>query len=168
MKSLKRFSEVLGKLEDVAAGGILAAVLGIVVFELVGRGAFGRSNLWTDELSRVLLIAMTYVSAVGLTRDGAHVRVELFVDKLSASARIIAERVTDAACLAFALTATWLGFRYVQESALFGISFAHSDLPFPIWMAQAIIPVCFALMSLRLLLRIIGIRPEQPVASVEA
>ena len=40
------------------------------------------SNLWTDELSRVLLIVMTYVAAIGLTRDGANVRIELFVDAL--------------------------------------------------------------------------------------
>jgi TRAP-type C4-dicarboxylate transport system permease small subunit len=168
MNALRRFSEILGKLEDWLAGGVLALVLFIVVYELVARGLFGTSNLWTDELSRVLLIAMTYISAVGLTRDGAHVRVELLIDWLGPSSRMILERIIDAVCLVFAVTATWLGFRYVQESALFGISFAHSDLPFPIWVAQAIIPICFALMSLRLVLRLLGLRPEQPVASVEA
>jgi TRAP-type C4-dicarboxylate transport system permease small subunit len=168
MTALRRLSAVLAKVEDALAGLVLATVLAIVVYEITTRGLLGRSNLWTDELSRVLLIVMTYVSAIGLTRDSAHVRVELFVDRLGPHARGMVEWLTDLLCLAFTVTATWLGYRYVQESALFGISFAHSDLPFPVWVAQAIIPVGFALISLRLVLRLLGARPEKPVASVEA
>ena len=168
MTWLRRVSGILSRIEDGLAGLVLAAVLGIVVYELTVRGLFGRSNLWTDELSRVLLIVMTYISAIGLTRDRAHVRVELFVDRLGARGQLLMERLSDVLCLAFALTATWLGYRYVQESAFFGISFAHSDLPFPVWVAQAIIPIGFALISLRLILRLLGVGPERPVASVEA
>jgi TRAP-type C4-dicarboxylate transport system permease small subunit len=168
MNVLKRVSAILARIEDGIAAFVLAAVLAVVIYELALRGLLGRSNLWTDEISRVLLIVMTYVSAIGLTRDGAHVKVELFVDRLGPRARSAVERVCDVLCLAFAVTATWLGYRYVQESALFGISFAHSDLPFPIWVAQAIIPIGFAAISLRLVLRLAGIRPEKAVASVEA
>ncbi len=167
MSGLRRFSAILARIEDGIAGLVLAAVLGIVVYELVVRGIFGHSNLWTDELSRVLLIVMTYDSAIGLTRDGAHVRVELFIERLSPGVRAVLERVIDALCLLFAMTATWLGYKYVQESALFGISFAHSDLPFPIWVAQAIIPIGFAAISLRLFLRLIGVRPAAAAASGE-
>ena len=168
MNGLRRISAIIARIEDGLAGLILAAVLAIVVFELSIRGLFGRSNLWTDELSRVLLIAMVYVSAIGLTRDGAHIRVELFLGWLGPAARALVERLCDLLCLVFAATATWLGLRYVLESAAFGISFAHSNLPFPIWVAQAVIPFGFALISLRLVLRLCGIRPEKPVASVEA
>jgi len=168
MNGLRRISAILARIEDGLAALILATVLAIVVYELSIRGLFGRSNLWTDELSRVLLIAMAYVSAIGLTRDGAHVRVELFLGWLGPAARALVERLCDALCLVFAVAATWLGLRYVLESAAFGISFAHSNLPFPIWMAQAVIPFGFALISLRLVLRLCGIRPEKPVASVEA
>jgi TRAP-type C4-dicarboxylate transport system permease small subunit len=166
MSGLRRFSAILARIEDGIAGLVLATVLGVVVYELVVRGIFGHSNLWTDEISRVLLIVMTYVSAIGLTRDGAHVRVELFIERLDPGVRALLERGIDALCLLFAVTATWLGYKYVQESALFGISFAHSDLPFPIWVAQTIIPIGFAAISLRLLLRLVGIR-HQATASVE-
>ncbi len=97
-----------------------------------------------------------------------NVGIELFVDMLPSAIRAVLERVVDVLCLCFCLPAAWLGYRYVHESALFGISFAHSNLPFPVWVAQAIVPVGFALMSLRLVLRLIGIRPNRPVASVEA
>ena len=168
MNRIRRANAVLARIEDGIAGLVLAAVLGVVIYELTVRGLFGRSNLWTDELSRVLLIAMTYLSAIGLTRDGANVRVELFIDRLGPAPRKIVEWICDLLCLGFAVTATVLGARYVQESALFGISFAHSNLPFPLWAAQSVIPIGFAAISLRLVLRLIGIRPDKPVASAEA
>jgi TRAP-type C4-dicarboxylate transport system permease small subunit len=168
MNGLRRASAILARVEDGLAGLILATALGVVVYELTIRGLLGKSNLWTDEVSRVLLIFMTYISAIGLTRDGANVRVELIVDRFNPALRAAVEWLTDLLCLLFAATVTWLGYLYVSESRLFGISFAHSNLPFPIWVAQAIVPIGFAFMTLRLFLRLIGIRPAHPVASAEA
>ena len=167
MNGLRRLNAIATRIEDGAAGLLMAVVLAIVVNELTLRTLVGKSNLWTDELARVLLIAMTYISAVGLTRDGAHVHVEMLVDRLRPALRMLVERLCDAFCLGFALVATWLGYKYVAESALFGISFAHSDLPFPIWVAQSIVPIGFGLISLRLALRLFGVRPEKPAASAE-
>ena len=157
---------ILRFVEDALAGLLLFAVLVIVTWELALRGFFGGSHLWTDELSRVLLIALVYVAAIGLTRDGAHVRVEILSAMLGERARNVLARITDTLCLVFALAATWLGIGYVQETRLFGISFAHSNLPFDVWVAQLIVPVAFGLISLRLLLRLLGVRPEtiRPVA----
>ncbi len=149
--------------EDGLAGLLLLAVLVIVTWELTLRGFFGGSHLWTDELSRVLLIALVYVATIGLTRDGAHVSVEIVPSAVGPRARAALERVADALCLAFALAATWLGIGYVQETRAFGISFAHSNLPFDIWVAQLVVPVAFGLISLRLLLRLCGVRPATPV-----
>ena len=92
--------------EDGIAAVLLALVLGIVTYELTMRGLLGRSNLWTDELSRVILIAMVYFAAIGVTRDGAHVRVELLLDALPAGLRAVLEKLSDVLCLAFALSAT--------------------------------------------------------------
>jgi len=168
MSALRRLSTILARIEDGIAAFVLAAVLFIVTYEILLRSLFGMSNLWTDELSRVLLIVMTYVAAVGLTRDGANVRIELFVDLLPETTRSLLDRFVDVLNLLFCLAAAWLGYLYVHESALFGISFAHSNLPFPVWVAQSIVPIGFALMSFRLILRLVGIRPDKPVASVEA
>jgi len=153
---LQRFERVLAWLEDALAGVLLAAVLGVISYELTVRGLFGMSNLWTDELSRVLLVTLVYIGAIGITRDGANIRVEVVVSALGVRARAVLEKIVDVLCLAFALSATWLGIRYVSESISFGISFAHSNLPFPIWVTQLVVPVAFGLISLRLLLRIAG------------
>lgn len=164
---MKTFSDALGRVEDAIAALILAAVLGVVTYELSVRSLFGRSNLWTDELSRVLLIALVYFAAIGVTRDGGHVRVELMIDRLAPRYRAIADKLSDVLCLVFALSATWLGIGYVRESIRFGLSFAHSNLPFPVWVPHLIVPVCFALISLRLILRIAGVSKPVHTGSTE-
>lgn len=163
---LRVADRALRVVEDGLAGLILLSVLVIVTWELALRGLFGGSHLWTDELSRVLLIAMVYVATIGLTRDGAHVSVEILPSALGSRGRRILTMISDALCLVFALAATWLGIGYVEETRSFGISFAHSNLPFDIWVAQLVVPVTFALISLRLVLRLCGVRPaaSTPVA----
>lgn len=154
---MRRFNDALMRIEDAIAGVLLAIVLGIVTYELTVRGIFGRSNLWTDELSRVILIAMVYFAAIGVTRDGNHVRVELIVDLASPRLRGVLNKLSDLLCLVFALFATWYGIVYVRESIRFDISFVHSYLPFPVWVAQLVVPISFALISLRLLMRLLGL-----------
>ncbi|UOM37009.1 TRAP transporter small permease [Acuticoccus sp. I52.16.1] len=164
---LRAADRVLRFVEDALAGLILFAVLFIVTWELALRGFFGGSHLWTDELSRVLLIALVYVATIGLTRDGAHVSVEIVPSALGPRARAALERVADALCLVFALAATWYGIGYVEETRMFGISFAHSNLPFDVWVAQLVVPVAFGMISLRLALRLLGVRPAAPVHVAE-
>ncbi|WP_108658817.1 TRAP transporter small permease [Acuticoccus kandeliae] len=161
--NLTRLNRILMRIEDGLAGLVLATVLILVTWELTLRGLFGGSHLWTDELSRVLLIVLVYVATIGLTRDGAHVRIELLLGAVPDRARVVLERLSDVLCLVFSLAATWLGVEYVRESRMFGISFAHSNLPFEIWVAQLIVPIGFGLISLRLVLRLLGVRPATPV-----
>lgn len=156
---LRAADKILRVVEDGLAGLLLFAVLVIVTWELTLRGVFDGSHLWTDELSRVLLIALVYVATIGLTRDGAHVSVEIVPTAVGPRARAALKRLSDVLCLVFSLAATWLGIGYVEETRTFGISFAHSNLPFDIWVAQLIVPVAFGLISLRLALRLCGVRP---------
>lgn len=155
---LRRLSTVLARAEDGLAALNLAAVFGLVSYEMAARTLFGSSLPWAEEMSRVLLISLVYISAVGLTRSNGHIRVEFIVTSLPDRLQGAAIWLSDLLCLAFALTATWLGVIFVRESMRFNLSFAHSDLPFPVWVAQLIVPVGFALISLRLVLRLLGAR----------
>lgn len=153
---LHRISHILARIEDGIAALNLAIVFLLVTYEMTARSLFGASLPWAEEFSRVLLITLVYFSAIGLTRTDGHIRIEFVVNMFGDRAQIILLRMTDILCLAFSLTATWLGIIFVQESIRFNLSFAHSDLPFPVWVAQLIVPVGFSLISLRLALRLIG------------
>lgn len=152
-------------LDDVAATLALFGVLFIVAQEMVARSAFGVSFTWTEDLSRVLLIAGVYFGASAVAWENRHIRVEFVLDALPAGLRRAVQFVIDLACLGFALTAVWLGVRLVKGTAALGLSFAHSDLALPVWIAQASIPVAFAMMSVRLAIRLAGYRPGAAAAS---
>lgn len=152
---LRRFSHFLARIEDGIAALNLAIVFLLVTYEMTARSMFGTSLPWAEEFSRVLLITLVYFSAIGLTRTDGHIRIEFVVGMFGERAQMLLVRMSDLLCLAFSLAATWLGVIFVQESIRFNLSFAHSDLPFPVWVAQLIVPVGFSLISLRLALRLI-------------
>ncbi len=156
---MRRALRTLSRIEDLVAGLLMAAVLGVVSYELFLRNLVGRSNLWTDELSRVLMIWMVYVAVIGVTRDGAHVRVEFIADSLPPRLRRAAGQISDLLIAGASLCLAWYGLQFVLEGRSFGMLFTHSDLPFPVWVAQTVIPICFTLTAFHALLRCI--RPAE-------
>jgi len=155
---LNKVSIILARAEDGLAVLCLVGVFLLVTYDMTSRTVWGVSLPWSEEFSRVLLIMMVYFSAIGLTRRDGHIRVEFVVALFGDRAQRLLARLADLLCLAFSLAATWLGIVFVKESIRFNLSFAHSNLPFPVWVAQLIVPVSFALISLRLVLRLLGAR----------
>ena len=153
---LKKVSDILARAEDGLAVLCLAGVFLLVTYEITVRTLSGVSLPWSEEFSRVLLIMLVYFSAIGLTRRDGHIRVEFVVGLFGERTQRRLGWFADFLCLLFSLTATWLGIIFVKESIWFNLSFAHSNLPFPVWVAQTIVPISFALISLRLALRLLG------------
>lgn len=147
---MERMRQVLGQLDGWLAGLVLFTSLFIVTLEMTGRSAFSVSFLWSEELSRYLLVWTTYLGASAALGERAHIRVLFVVARLPYRARQVVEGLGLALCLVFTVTLTWAGVRLVQDSRFFGMMSPDSALPVPIWMFQLIVPVGFALMSLRL------------------
>ena len=70
--------------------------------------------------------------AIGLTRDGANVRVELFVGMLGTTAQARIQWLCDFLCLVFAVVAAWLGRAMSMESAS-----SASPSPIPIFHSRS-------------------------------
>jgi TRAP-type C4-dicarboxylate transport system permease small subunit len=160
---LQRLFWLLRRADDVIAAVALAAVLYFVTQEMVARSLFGVSFTWTEDLSRVLLIVTVYFGASAVAGEDRHIRVEFILDMLPTRVQRIIRLIIDVACLAFALTAVWLGIRLVRDTAALGLHFAHSEFDLPVWVAQSCIPISFGIMSVRLALRLFGYRQMTPV-----
>lgn len=160
---VRRLYWLLRRLDDVVATVALAAVLYFVTQEMIARSVFGVSFTWTEDLSRVLLVVTVYFGASAVAGEDRHIRVEFILEMLPARIQRVVRLIIDIACLAFALTAVWLGLRLVRDTAALGLHFAHSEFDLPVWVAQSCIPVSFAIMSVRLALRLFGYRQMTPV-----
>ena len=142
--------QLLGWFEYGLGGLILLAGLVIVSLEILGRGFLGFSLLWSEELSRYLLIWTVYMGAAAATRDGSHIRVEFLLHLLPARWSRRLALFDTALCLLFTLTLVYAGYLLVEDSRFLGLRPTDSNLPVPIWVFQSIVPLGFALMSLRL------------------
>lgn len=152
----------LNRLDDWLAGLALFACFGVVCCEMGGRYFFNSSQLWSEELSRYLIIGSTYFGAAAAVRTEDHIRVELLIDLLPASVRRGLEVLISLLCALFTGTVGYFGYRWVQDSATLGLFSADSSLVIPIYVFQAVVPIGFAIMTLRFLARALCVGRHGP------
>lgn len=140
---------------DAGLSGLLLLVsLFVVVLEVVSRQLFGTSFLWSEELSRYAMIWMTYFGMVAAFADDSHIRVDFLRDRFPAPLRRWMDGLILVACFVFSVFVVFYGVRWVLDSHMLGMVSADSNIGAPIWMFQAIIPLAFSLLSLRILFRL--------------
>lgn len=132
----------------------LLACLTVVSVEIVLRGVFGGSLQWSEELARYLLIWTVYLGAAAVTADNGHIRVGLLIERVGGAARRLAEAAILVASAAATAVMAWHGLELVGETRMLDLMSGESTLPVPIWVFQAIIPLAFSLMTLRLVLNL--------------
>ncbi|MGE8942239.1 TRAP transporter small permease [Leptospira interrogans] len=147
----------LGRFEGWFAGTSMFLCLVVVSAEIFLRGVLNISLQWSEELARYLLIWTTYWGAAAATADNAHIRVEFLVNLLGRKARLWVEVAILLSCAAGAAVFAWYGYGLVEDSRLLGLTSGDSNLAVPIWIFQSVIPIAFALMSIRLLLSVFHI-----------
>jgi C4-dicarboxylate transporter DctQ subunit len=138
------------RLDDIFAGIALFICFALVCYQVGGR-AWGASVSWTDELSRYLIIVSTYFGASAAIRTRDHIRVELLVDMLPAGLRRAVETLVILMCAGYTATVAFVGYRWLEDTISLGLVSAESSLAIPIYWFQAVVPLGFALMTLRLL-----------------
>ena len=109
---------VLGWIDRVLATAamlLLLALLGTVSAGVLTRAA-GDPLIWTDEVSRFLMIWLASVGGLLASRRRAHIRVRYFVDKLPGLPREMVERGLLLAVGGFGAMVTFYGFDLVTRN----------------------------------------------------
>lgn len=151
--------------EDIVLAILFVGMFLVVTIEIITRSLFGISNLYSEELSRILLIASVYFGVALVTRDDEHIRFDLLDGFLPDRLRGVTALIADVLVLAFCCVAVVMGLSFAYQTATIGLTFTHSTLPFPVWVAQATVPLAFIVTALhvfgRLLLRISSIKKNK-------
>lgn len=120
-----------------AAMVLLVALLGVVTLGVVTRGA-GEPLIWTDELSRFLMVWLAVLGWLLATRKRAHIRIRFFVDMLPARPRRLVEAVLQAAMAGFGLLTAWFALPLVARN------FDVDATALPVPMAVMYLPIVLA------------------------
>jgi len=123
----------------------------LAVTQIVLRQFFDGAIVWADELIKIIVLWLAMVGSIAAARDNRHIRIDvlshILPDKLVILTRILVDLFAAAVCAVIA----WQAWRYLQIE----IEWEETVLiDWPAWMAHAIVPAAFVLISYRFLVSI--------------
>lgn len=135
--------------EEALCGLLLTALMTLLIVQTLGRFLLNLGFPWMEELIRYLFVWFIYLgAALGVQRQG-HIRVTAAVVALPSRAlRRAAILLADLCWLGFNLAIVLISIEYIERVMRFPQ--ASPALGITTWWVQLVIPVSFALMSLRL------------------
>lgn len=150
--------------ERVAAFG-LALMLFQVCLEIVLRNFFNTSFLWSEEVSRYLMIWSVYFGAAAAVATGGHLRIDMLIDHVPAGLRRVLDTIAQLWVFAFSAALAWAGYLVASESFHMGMVSADSNLPLQLGWIQLVIPITFALSAVHAAWRLWLLLPRPKAAA---
>ena len=146
--------------------GLLLALIGLAAYQVLARNLFDSGLTWGDGFVRTAVLWVTVIGALVASRTDEHIRMDVITRYLPNGALRWVQRIialfTAAVCLLFAYYAVeFIKFEYEDGTLAFG--------EVPAWVCELVMPVGFALMGVRYIVRAIVLPPtptdtEQPGA----
>ncbi len=169
MKKLLASLERAGKLaENAALLVLLGTMIGVSVFQIVNRQLLGGSFSlsWADELVKMIVLWLAMVGSIAASRDNKHIRIDLITHILSGTIVAWIKIVVDLFAAGVCAMIGWQAWRLVREEMSWG-DMILGELP--LWIAHAIVPAAFILISYRFFVRVLtllhGILKPQEAAA---
>jgi TRAP-type transport system small permease protein len=144
---LNSFDRVLIRANRWCVIALLAGMACIVFFNVALRFLTDHSILWVEEVSRFMMIWLTFLGAGVVLRYGAHIGIDTLQDRFPAAAPAL-RTLIFVLLLGFFATMTWLGTAYVVRTW----NQTTPVLQIPYGAVYLALPVGFGLMIVHLLL----------------
>ncbi len=114
------------------------------------RNVFSIGITWGDGSIRLSVFWLALIGAIAASRDHRHITMEALGRWLPPLAQRIGGLCADLFAAAFCGAFAWFAFAFVRDSKAYG-DVLLNDVP--AWWLQAIMPIAFALIAYRYLLR---------------
>lgn len=148
----ERLIRVLHGLESALLAALLAAMIGVAAYQVIGRNLFDGGLVWGDGLVRVLVLWVTLLGAMVASRRDEHIRMDVVARFLEPGRQRLLRRLTSAFTVAVCALFAYHSARFVWYDYQDGvIAFASV----PAWWCESIIPIGAAVMTLRYLLHMV-------------
>jgi len=131
----------------VVAAVLLGLVALLVTIDVLARNLRLGSLGWINEVSEYSLPVATFFIAPWLLERAEHVRLDVFVQALGASAARWVARLADTIGLAVCLVFVVYGARLIADSYMLG-SKLYKSFEMPEWWTFVPVPLAFSLMAI--------------------
>lgn len=139
-------------IERIETGLIAVLVLAMVLLagaQILLRNLFGSGLAWADPLLRAMVLWAAMLGALAAARDDKHIGLDLVAHFVHGRAKRVLRVITLLFAAAVCAAMAWYGIGLVQLDYGSGAAIAGIAN----WIVEAIVPVGFALLALRLAIR---------------
>ncbi|MGO3706156.1 TRAP transporter small permease [Microbacterium gubbeenense] len=127
---INRFLGVLSAIEKALSCALLMALLISVMLQVTSRYVFHSPIAWTDEVSRFLLVWLTFIAAAYVMSERLHVTVDLVLAKLGVGAIAVVDTIATVIVVIGSGVLMVAGFTLLSDTA--GVVAPATQLPMPV------------------------------------
>jgi TRAP-type transport system small permease protein len=139
-----------------ALGAAVMGILCLITFSnVVVRYFTNISFAFTEELSVALMVVGALIGTAAAFATDRHIRLTFLVERMSVAKQRILELFLLACCLGLFALLTWLAVLYVWDEYRFEVM--SPGLGIPQWRYTVALPLCAALISLRIIGRMVRV-----------
>ena len=156
--------ETIARIESIIYTGfewicrvILVFITLLIAVQVFLREAFQYSIPWSEEVSLMGFIYITFFSMAIAVRHDQHLRVELFVSKFPRAGKKAIDLIDNIVMLAISIMMFYTGIKLVQ----YGMSSIMPSTRWPTAVIYLPTPICGIMASVQQLLRIVGLSESE-------
>lgn len=135
----------------VIAGLALAAMITVIVLEILVRNFLGPSLQLSDEVAGYLLVAMAFFAMADAYNTNSMMRIEFIYERTQGAVRLGLDMVYNLIALTATLTLVWFSARFTLSSWNRG-TYASTYLETPQWLPQLAIPLGLSVLAIAIAL----------------
>lgn len=127
---------------------LLGAMLGVAVYQIVVRNAFGTGIIWGEDLIQAAVLWLTLVGGAVAAGPDSHIRIDLVARFASPKFQDVAARLTALFTAVLCAALGWYSIEFIKWDFIDGTPGVGAV---PAWICETIIPAAAAVMAFRYL-----------------
>ncbi len=145
---IEMLQTLIRRVETAIMVTLLLAMILLAIYQIVLRNFYDSGLIWGESLLRVMVLWVGLLGAMVASRNGDHININLITRHVSPHAQSVINTITALFTAIICGLLSYHSFRFVQIEFQDGlIAFAG----IPTWACELIMPVAFAVISLRYL-----------------
>jgi tripartite ATP-independent transporter DctM subunit len=113
-----KFGKILGTFSEICAAILVLVEVAVLITGTAARYFFGHPLTWTDELASILFLWLAMFGSVIALRQGAHMRLTTFINKMPQNVRAWIEVFGMVLAATFLLFVMWPAYEHFEESLI--------------------------------------------------
>jgi len=138
------------QVETIVLVGLLSALILFASAQIILRNLFSIGVTWGDGFIRLSVLWLAVLGALAASREGKHISISAVTRWLPPRLQLAAGLIADVFAAVVAGCFAWYAGVFVRDSHEFGDTLLNN---LPAWLFQSILPIAFALICYRYLMR---------------